>query len=228
MFDFSFFTKYYPFYIDGIKNTVVLAVFTVILGFFLGLVFCLMRLSKIHPLRWFAVAYIEFIRGTPVILQIYIIFYCLPMIGIEFPDIPLFGDDFPRFMAGVIALSINSSAYTAEIIRSGIQSVDLGQMEAARSLGMSHGMSMKKIVIPQAIRNILPALGNEFVIIIKESSIVSVIGIAEIMYQSSVLRGITYQPLSPLIVAAVLYFILTFATSQLLGLFERRMKRNER
>jgi His/Glu/Gln/Arg/opine family amino acid ABC transporter permease subunit len=222
--DFTFLGKYYMFFINGAKNTVILAALTVLMGVILGTVLALMRLSKARLLKFISASYIEFIRGTPVMVQIFIVFYGLPQLGIEFPDIPALGDDFPRFMAGVIALSINSAAYVAEIIRAGIQAVDNGQMEAARSLGLTHRMAMTYIILPQAVRNILPALGNEFVTVIKESSIVSVIGISELMYNADTVRGNTFMPFEPLIVAAVIYFIMTFTTSKLLGFAERRMR----
>src|SRR5690606_17635333 len=167
---------------------------------------------------------IEVIRGTPLLVQIFIIYYGLPLIGIKLPSISFLGSGGEEFISGIIALSINSGAYVAEIIRSGIQAVDKGQMEAARSLGMPYNMAMKHIIIPQAFKNILPALGNEFIVIIKESSIVSVIGIHELMYNANTVRGNTFRPLEPLIVAAVIYFILTFTLSKLLGIAERRMK----
>ena len=160
-------------------------------------------------------------------MQIFIVFYGLPQIGIEFPDVPALGEDFPRFMAGAIALSLNSAAYVAEIIRAGIQAVDKGQMEAARSLGMPHSMAMRYIILPQAVRNILPALGNEFVVVIKESSIVSVIGVAELMYNAETVRGNTFRPFEPLIIAALIYFAMTFTLSKLVGKAERRMRTSD-
>jgi len=160
-------------------------------------------------------------------VQIFIVFYGLPQIGIEFPDVPALGEDFPRFMAGAIALSLNSAAYVAEIIRAGIQAVDKGQMEAARSLGMPHSMAMRYIILPQAVRNILPALGNEFVVVIKEYSIVSVIGVAELMYNAETVRGNTFRPFEPLIIAALIYFAMTFTLSKLVGKAERRMRTSD-
>jgi len=226
--DFNFIKTYYPFFLNGVKNTVLLAFFAVLFGVFIGLFFALMKLSKFKIFRAISSSYIEFIRGTPVMVQIFIIYYGLDKIGIRFPNVPalknFLGIDFADFMAGVITLSINSGAYVAEIIRGGIQAVDSGQMEAARSLGMPHAMSMIYIVIPQALRNILPALGNEFIVVIKESSIVSVIGIADLMYSTQVVRGITFIPMEPLYVAAIMYFILTFSLSKILGVFERRMR----
>lgn len=216
--DFSFLSKYYLFFINGAKFTIVLAFFTVIIGSLLGTILALMKLSKSKVINFIATAYIEFVRGTPLLVQLYIIFYGLPNLGIELPDM----------VAGIIALSINSGAYVAEIIRAGIQAIDKGQMEAARSLGLTHNMAMKSVIIPQAIKNILPALGNEFIVVIKESSIVSVIGIHELMYNADTVRGNTFKPFEPLIVAAIMYFIMTFSLSKVMGSFERRMKSGDR
>ena len=213
--DFSFITRYQGLYLTGTRNTIILAVLAVLFGGLLGLVLALMRRSSLKPVKFLAAAYIEFVRGTPLLVQLFIIFYGLPVVtGMRFPD----------FVAGVIALSLNSAAYVAEIIRAGLQSVDRGQMEAARSLGMPHNMAMRHIIIPQAFKNILPALGNEFIVVIKESAVVSVIGIYDIMRSANIVRGITYRPFEPLIVAALIYFVLTFTLSNLLGVAERRMR----
>ncbi len=213
--DFSFLSRYYPMYITGTLNTLGLAFFTLLLGVLFGIILALMRLSKNSFLKGIASSYIEFIRGTPLLVQLYIVYYGLPQIT---------GMRFPSFFAGIIALTINSSAYIAEIIRAGILSVDAGQMEAVRSLGMSHGRSMRYIIIPQAFKNILPALGNEFIVVIKESAIVSIIGIYDIMYSGNIIRGNTYRPFEPLIVVAVIYFVITFTLSNLMGIVERRMR----
>jgi polar amino acid transport system permease protein len=205
------------FFINGAKFTVFLAFFSVLIGVMLGIILALMRLSKKKVLNLISTAYIEFIRGTPVLVQLYIVFYGLPHVGINLPD----------FVAGILALSVNSGAYVAEIIRAGIQAVDKGQMEAARSIGMTQGMAMRYIIIPQAIKNILPALGNEFIVVIKESSIASIIGIHELMYNADTVRGNTFQPFEPLIVAAIIYFILTFTLSKIVASFERRMKTSD-
>ncbi len=226
--NFAFLGKYWMFYVTGAKNTVLLALLAVLLGTALGLVLALMKLSKRRPIRFVASAYIEFIRGTPLLVQLFIIYYGLQSVGIRFPDVPfvskILGINFSDFMAGVITLGINSGAYVGEIFRAGIQAVDKGQLEAARTLGMPHGMAMRYIVIPQAVRNILPALGNEFVVVIKESSIVSIIGIADLMYKADTIRGNTFQPFEPLIVAAFIYFLMTFPLSKLLAHIERRMR----
>lgn len=225
--DLSFIVKYQNFYITGAKNTILIAAFTVLLGVVLGIVLALMRLSKNPVLKFVSTAYIEFVRGTPLLVQLFIVFYGLPMIGVRFPDVPALGSDFSGFVAGIITLSLNSGAYVAEIIRAGIQAIDKGQMEAARSLGMTHSMAMRYIIIPQAFKNILPALGNEFITVIKESSIVSIIGIHDLMYNADTVRGNTFQPFAPLVVAAIIYFILTFTLSKLLGIAERRMRASD-
>ncbi len=224
--DFSFLGKYHQFYIDGTIITIVLAFFTVILGVVFGVVITLMKLSKNKILKTLGSAYVEFIRGTPVLVQLYIIYYGLPKVGLSFPDLklPLVGEISGDFIAGIITLSINSAAYISEIIRAGIQAVDKGQMEAARSLGHKHITSMIYIIFPQAFKNILPALGNEFVTVIKESSIVSIIGIQDLMYKANTVRGNTFLPFQPLIVAAIIYFVLTFTLSKILGVAERRLK----
>ena len=148
------------------------------------------------------------------LVQVYIVYYGLNL-------------NISSFMAGVIALTVHSSAYIAEIVRSGIQAVDKGQMEAARSLGQSHSQGMLLVVIPQAIKNILPALCNEFIVVIKNTSIVSVIGIQELMYNTDTIRSLTYLSFEPLIIVAVIYFILTYIIKQLVAIFERRLKASD-
>ena len=214
--------RYSNFFLEGVRNTLIIAFFTVLLGTILGTVMAMARMSRIKPLKWIATAYIEFFRGTPLMVQLMFIFYGLPMIGVSFPEVS-FIPDFDRFAAGIVAMSLNSCAYVAEIIRSGIQAVDKGQMEAARSLGFHHKQAMTLVILPQAVRNILPALGNEFVTIIKESSIVSVIGIADLMYRAKGVIAKTYNSLECLAVAAIIYFILTFVGGRLISLMERKM-----
>jgi len=216
------FARYSSFFAEGIRNTLIIALFVVILGTVLGTLMAMLRMSKVKPLRYIATAYIEFIRGTPLMVQLMFIFYGLPMVGITFPEIS-FIPNFQRFAAGIVAMSMNSCAYVAEIIRSGIQAVDIGQTEAARSLGFKQSQTMTMVVLPQAVKNILPALGNEFVTIIKESSIVSVIGIADLMFRTKDVMAVTYRNLECLAVAAVLYFVLTFISGRLISLMERKM-----
>ncbi|MCY6485271.1 amino acid ABC transporter permease [Clostridium aestuarii] len=227
----DFLSTYFNFFLKGAGITVLISFFTVILGVVFGILLALMKLSKNKILKGLATAYIELIRGTPLLVQVYIIFYGLPTVllnyGMELPNISILGIDFIAFVSVILSLSINSTAYVAEIIRGGIESIDKGQMEAARSLGLPHGVSMKEIVIPQALKNILPALGNEFITVIKESAIVSVVGIQELMFNARVSAGATYKIFTPYLVAAAMYFVLTFGLSKLLGVAERRMKASD-
>ena len=214
--------RYSSFFAQGVVNTLIIAAFSVLLGTILGTLMATMRMGKILPLKWLAVAYIEFIRGTPLMVQLMFIFYGLPMIGVKIPDISWI-PNFSRFAAGVVAMSMNSCAYVAEVIRSGIQAVDYGQTEAARSVGFSSGEAMRLVVLPQAIKNILPALGNEFVTVIKESSIVSVIGIADLMFRTNDVIAVTYKSLPCLAIAALCYFAMTFTGGRIIALAERKM-----
>ena len=169
--NFSFLNRYWSFYLIGAKNTVLLALIAVVIGAALGLLLAICRISKSRILRFVSTAYVEFVRGTPLLVQLFIIYYGLQAVGIRFPDIPvmtaILDINFSDFMSGVITMGLNYAAYVCEIFRSGIQSVDKGQMEAGRSLGLSYGQTLQKIIVPQAIRNVLPALGNEFVVVIK-------------------------------------------------------------
>ncbi len=212
--DIAFLSKYYKFYLKGTGITIFVSFFGVIFGVVLGMILALMKLSKKKILNKPASMYINFVRGTPLLVQVFLVYYGLPRIGVGIPDIWLV----------ILAVSLNSAAYVAEIIRAGIQSIDKGQMEAARSLGMHHKMAMRYIIIPQAFKNILPALGNEFIILIKESAIISIVGIHDLMYNTDTLRGITYKPFIPLVYAAIIYFILTYSLSKLLHVAERRLR----
>ena len=216
--NFSFLSKYYDYFLTGTGITIVLALCAVILGTMLGLLLSLLRRSRFKILSLVAKVYVEFVRGTPILVQIYIIYIGLPK---------LIGTDLPDMTVGAIALSLNSGAYISEIIRAGIDAVDKGQMEAARSLGMNQRLAMFEVVIPQAFKNILPALGNEFISIIKESSMVSVIGVAELMYKAGIVRGNTALGLEPILVAAVIYFALTFILTRGLSYVERRLKASD-
>ena len=218
--DFSFIVEYMPYYFEGIKYTLLISFVAVLFGAVFGSLLFYMKSSNFHiwkikPLKILAVAYIEIIRGTPMILQIFIVYA-----GAE----PFFGMDLSALQAAFVAIALNSAAYVSEIVRAGIDAVDKGQMEAARSLGMKKSTAMMLIVVPQAVRNILPAIGNEFVAVIKESSMASVVGVGELMYAAKIVQGSTYRSLEPLIVAAGFYFILTFTLGRVISLIERRMK----
>ena len=158
------------------------------------------------------------IGGTPMMVQIALVY---------FGSYVLTGIDIDGFIAALIAVSLNSAAYVAEIIRSGIQSVDKGQTEASRSLGLTSNQTMRHIIMPQAVKNILPAMGNEFVTLIKETSVASTIGVADLMYASKIVQSTSFQPFDPLVIVAGIYFIFTFSLSQLIGVFERRLAHND-
>jgi polar amino acid transport system substrate-binding protein len=213
---FSFLMTYWPLLLQGAAITVIISFFSVLLGSIGGTMLALLRLNNHKLLQYLATAYVDFIRGTPLLIQIYIIFYGLPSLGLRLPSL----------VAGVLAMSINSTAYVAEIIRAGILAVDKGQFEAAASLGMRKPLMMKEIILPQALKNILPALGNEFVTIIKESSIISVISVTDLMFVANTIRGNTFQAFTPLIVVALIYFVLTFTLSKVVRIFEKRLDKN--
>ena len=220
--------KYMDMFLEGLVCTVSLSAMTVLFGFMLALVLALMRMAKFKPLNWVAATYVEIFRATPLLVQLFIVYHVL-LAGLDLPTWKIFGFiRFERFVPGVIALSLNSGAYLSEIIRSGIQSIDGGQTEAARSLGMTPWQNMQYIVLPQAIKNILPAIANEFVTIIKESSICYTIGVQEIMSAVANVKGATFSIGEPLIIATCVYFCLTFPTSKIIAYFERRMSRGDK
>ncbi|HDK9107240.1 TPA: ABC transporter permease subunit [Staphylococcus aureus] len=216
--DSGFISKYGSFFLKGIKITILISLIGVALGSILGAFVALMKLSKIKIISWIASIYIEILRGTPMLVQVFIVFF-----GIT----AALGLDISALVCVTIALVINSSAYIAEIIRAGINAVDKGQMEAARSLGLNYRQTMKSVIMPQAIKNILPALGNEFVTLIKESSIVSTIGVGEIMFNAQVVQGISFDPFTPLLVAAALYFVLTFVLTRIMNMIEGRLNASD-
>ena len=215
--------KYNPIFMAGVKVTIVISILACLFGLLLGIILAFMKISRIKPLVWIATAYVEIIRGTPVLVQIALVFFGLPYLGIHFPSFEIMGVDFERLSAGILALVLNSGAYECEIVRSGIQSIGKGQLEGAMSLGFSKWEAMVRIIIPQAIKNILPVIGNEFVTLIKESSQVSVIGMADLMYTATTIQGISFQPFPPLVIVAAYYFVLTFVVSTILRLLERKM-----
>ena len=220
---------YWKLFAQGVACTVSLSALTVFFGFILALALALCRMGKLRLLKFAATAYVEVIRATPMLVQIFIIYYVV-FNGVKvLPGYKLYGFiRFERFFPAVVALALNSGAYLCEIIRSGIQSIDGGQTEAARSLGLSAWKAMRFVVLPQAIKNVLPAIGNEFVTIIKESAICYTIGVQEIMSAVQSVKGATYSIGEALIIAAALYFCLTFPTSKLIAYFERKMSVGDR
>lgn len=218
--NFSFLSIYWRFFLKGTQITILLSIFAVFFGILLGIVIVLIRRSRILPLRWLGNVYVEFIRGTPLLAQIYIVYIGIPTL--------FSGFDFPDMIVGIIALSLNAAAYISETIRSGIEAVNIGQTEAARSLGMSSRMTMKDVILPQAFKNILPALGNQFIGSIKDSSMVSVIGVADLMYKTTIVRGNTALGLEPVIICSIIYLAIIFTLSRGLAVVERRLKSSDR
>lgn len=222
--NFSFLDKYLSYFASGAGITVIISLVTVVLGTFIGLVMALLKLSKHKPLNWLANIYIEVLRGTPMLLQIMIGFLVLqglfPSKGLEVGVLTV---DLGRLIPGMIVLSLNSGAYVAEIIRGGITAVNYGQTEAAHSLGLRPAQTMRFVILPQALRNILPPLGNEFITLIKDSSLLTAIGINELMGSAQIVISNSYIPLEPYFVAAALYFVMTFVTSRLLNLWEKKL-----
>jgi len=203
----------WPRFLKGTWVTLYTSAFTVAGGMLLGLFVHLMRSSRFKVIRAVARAYVEIIRGTPILLQLWVFIIIPSKLGLELP----------QYASALIALVLNSGAYCAELIRSGIQSVDKGQTEAARSLGLSSRQTMVKVIIPQAMRNILPAMGNEFVMIIKETSLLSVFFIGDLMTVRAEVTSGFFLTIEPLIIVAVIYFVLTFTLSKIIEFFERRM-----
>ena len=208
--------KYWPLFLEGATTTVLLSFFSVIVGVGCGTLMALARLSTNKFLSKAAKVYIDIIRGTPLLVQLYLVYFGLATVL-----------DLNDFVSGVIAVSVNTTAYIAEIIRSGIQSVDKGQMEAARSMGMPKRMAMRQIILPQAMKNILPAIGNEFATLIKETSIVSLIGIHDLTYSSDTVRGATFTVFIPLLMTAFLYFVMTTTIAFFMDKLERKLQASD-
>lgn len=207
--------RYSGLFLQGLGYTLLLSLLTVLGGTVLGSLLALMRRSRAVPVRVIATTYVEVVRGTPLLLQLYVFYFMLPELNLS------------KFASIVIALVFNSAAYVCEIVRAGIDAVDPGQTEAARSLGMSGAQGMRRIVLPQAVRNILPALCNEFVAVIKETSLASTFFVGDLMTQYSVIRGNMFLVIEPLLVVGVIYFMLTFTLSKAVAMLERRLKASD-
>lgn len=210
---FNFLPKYYTAYLDATVVTLKVSLLALLVGLVLGVIICLAKISTLKVFNILATIYVEIIRNTPILVQIMIIYFALPEVGISFTP----------FMSAIIALSINSGAYVSEIFRSGIMAIEKGQMEAGRSLGLSYFQTMKLIVLPQAFKNSLPALGNEFISLVKESSIVYFVGVADIMFTANTVKNATYQTFGPYLVAAAIYFIITSVLSFLVKRLEKKL-----
>ena len=227
-FNFSFLPKYGQLFVQGVEYTLLLAVVSVALAVIPALVLALMRLSKNKLIKGLAGAYIALFRSTPLLVQLSIIYFGL-FGAIQIPRITILGFvDLSRFIPGVVALALNSSAYVAEIFRGGILAVDYGQTEAARSLGLNKLATMRFVVLPQAIKNVLPALANEIITMVKESSICSMLGMAELMFGAKAAASATYITLAPYTLAALIYFCINYPASKGIEAIERRMRRGDK
>ncbi len=227
-FNFSFLPKYGAFFVQGVEYTLLLAIVSVALAVIPALLLALMRLSRNRFVKSLSGAYIAVFRSTPLLVQLSIIYFGL-FGAISIPRVTILGFvDLSRFIPGVVALALNSSAYVAEIFRAGILAVDAGQMEAARSLGLSKWHGMKFVVLPQAIKNVLPALANEVVTMVKESSICSMLGMAELMFGAKAVASTTYITLAPYTIAALIYFCINYPASKAIEAVERRMRRGDK
>ena len=215
-------------FLQGLLVTVLLSLLTVLIGFLLAFVLAMMHLSRLRILRIISGAYVQFVRCTPMLVQVFLVYYIIFGV-VRLPQFTFFGFiQFERFFPAVVALSLNSGGYMSDVIRGGIEGVDQGQREAARSLGMSGGQTMYHIILPQAIKNILPAVANEFVTIIKESSVCYTIGVQDIMFNVKSVQSATFIIAEPLLVATFLYFCLCFPTSKLIQYVERRMRASDK
>ncbi|MER1987232.1 MAG: amino acid ABC transporter permease [Solibacillus sp.] len=218
MFNFEAIVPSIPYIFEGIGVTLQIVVGATIIGLILGVLLALCKIGNIAPLRWFAAFYTSIFRGTPLVLQLMIIYYAVPQVlDIQIAAIP----------AAIIAFGLNSGAYISEIIRAGINAVDKGQMEAAKALGIPYSKMMKDIILPQAMKNILPSLMNEFITLNKESAIVTVIGALDIMRRAYVVGGATFTYLEPLLIAGAIYYVMTLVLSFLGKMLEKRMKRSD-
>lgn len=220
----------YMLLVKGLQNTLILTFFALIIGVCLGVLIALIRVTwdknkeDVHGIKKlclgianaFAKLYLVVIRGTPIVVQIMIMFFVI------------FASSRNKVLVGCLAFGINSGAYVAEIVRAGIMSIDEGQMEAGRSLGFGYVHTMQYVVLPQAFKNVLPALGNEFIVLIKETAVVGYIGLSDLTYAGNTIGGNTYEYLYPLLAVALVYLILVMIISALIGRMERRLRNSER
>lgn len=218
-FDFSLIWNSLPLLLAGAGVTIEITAIAVGLGFIFGLITSVCRLSGVKILQVIAVCYVNIIRGTPMLVQIFLIYFALPMV---------IGERINPFVAAVAACSINSGAYVSEIFRAGIQSVDKGQMEAGRSLGLSWMQTMRYVILPQAFKHIIPPLGNEFISMTKETSLVSVIGFEELTRRGQLIIAKTYGSFEIWLTVAAIYLVMTLTIARLVSYLERRFATDDR
>ena len=214
-FDMNLVVNSFPLLLIGAGVTIQITVLSPAIGFVIGLVVGVARISHLRPLRLLAEVYVEFFRGTPLLVQIFLFYFALPVIT---------GQRIDPFIAAISACGINSGAYVAEIFRAGIQSVDEGQMEAGRSLGMTWLQTMRYIIVPQAFKRVIPPLGNEFIAMLKDSSLVSVIGFEELTRRGQLIIAKTYGSFEIWMSVAVIYLVMTLTISRFVAYLERRYR----
>lgn len=222
--NFSFLPKYWAYFNYGVVVTILISACVVFFGTIIGVLLALAKRSNIKVLDWLASFYVWVFRGTPMVVQIMIAFAWMHFNNLPTISLGVLDMDFTRVVPGIIIISLNSGAYISEIVRAGIEAVPKGQMEAAYSLGIKPANTMRYVILPQAIKNILPALGNEFITIIKDSSLLQTIGVMELWNGAQSVVTATYIPVEPLLFAAFYYLMITTALSALLKVFENRMK----
>lgn len=213
------FSEVYPLLLKGSWITIEVTFVSLLLAFILGLFSCFMGISKRAPLRWISKIYVGLIRGTPLLVQVFYVYFAIPQL-VQFLGFDL---RFTPFSAGLITLTLNAGAYMSEIFRGAINAVNPGQMEAARSLGLSHAQAMKKVVLPQALRICLPSLVNQFIITLKDSSLISVIGLADIMYQAKIYVGRSMESFATYTWVALFYFVVIAVLTQIAKTVERKV-----
>ncbi|MCF6097343.1 amino acid ABC transporter permease [Thermovorax subterraneus] len=212
--NFSIVIPYIHLFFRGALTAFEITLLAVLIGIVIGTFMGMGKMSRIFVVRFLCSAYVEVIRGTPLLVQLLIFYFGLPQI---------LGFTIPEFPAAVLALGINSGGYVAEIVRGGILAVDKGQMEAARSLGMTYAQAMRYIILPQAFKKMIPPLGNEFVTLLKNSSLATTIGFPELTRAAQIVAGNTYRPFEPYLTAAAFYFVMTVSFSWLMSIVERRL-----
>lgn len=216
--DFSQIVPSIPYILSGIGVTLRIVLAAAVLGFSFGVILALCKISRLKTLAWLADAYTSVFRGTPLVLQLLIIYFGLPQ---------LLGFEISSYWAAVFAFALNSAAYISEVIRAGILAVDKGQREAAFALGIPYRKMMKDIILPQAMKNILPALMNEFITLTKESAVVTVIGATDIMRRSYIVGGQLYRYFEPLLLAGLIYYLMVIGLTVLGRVVERRMRKSD-
>ncbi len=216
--DFSLVVEYIPFLLKASLLTIEISALAILVSILVGLLSAMMKISRFKVLQKLSDTYISIIRGIPLLVQLYLVYFALPQIGIQLD----------AFSASVIGLGVYAGSYMSEIFRGSIEAIPFGQMEAARSLGMSYAASMKKVILPQALRISLPPLGNQFIITLKNSSLASVITANELMHSTTRFASVNFAFLEFFVVTSIIYFVMTYTLSKLVGLMEQKLAVGER